>query len=417
MNSRNHAFNNHCLGTLIGILLFFTPVFLTADDSRQSRTALSVEVTTVVKGPVSEFVFADGNSQALKREFLLFENSGRVAFLKSNDDGGPLREGDTIKQGELLAELDRRIDNASAKAARAELDTVRAMLTNAKAEFERAKRLRSANAIQESRFNNIETEYQQALASVRAAEARSDQVLVGLEQLQLRSPFDGVVAFVNIREGQFVSPEQFDASSAQNASSTSPIVVIDPSAFEIIVELPVVSGRKVNVGQSAYVLDAGALAYVQENGFKPELGIDALEALMIPGRIGSVSPAIDPSSRSVRARILIDENITGLTDGGYVTVWIETSHRESAVTTSLDSIVYRGNTAFAYVINPDSHTVERRTLMLGINNDEGVEVIRGLSPGEMVVTKGRFRLTDGMAVRFNQAVPEDILEKSAEALP
>lgn len=385
----------------IGCLLLAMTAFSADERSNNDRAALTVEVAQVTQGPVTEFVFADGNAQALRREFLLFENSGQVAFLKSNDDGGPLREGDTVKQGELLAELDRRIDNATAKAARAELDTVRAALTNARSEFERAKRLQAGGAIQASRFNAIETEYQQALASVRAAEARSDQALAGLRQLQLRAPFDGVVAFVNIREGQFFSPEQFDASSAQYAAKTGPIVLIDPTAFEIVVELPVVSGRRVQVGQNAYVLDAGMLAHVQQYGFDPQSGVDSLDALLIKGRIGSVSPAIDPGSRSVRARVIIDESTQGLTDGGYVTVWIETNQRPNAVNTPLESIVYRADKAYAFVVDPASNQVTRRTLTLGITGEDGAEVLDGLAPGERVVTKGRFRLTGGMPVRYS----------------
>ncbi|KQB03927.1 hypothetical protein XV92_01575 [Vibrio metoecus] len=389
------------LGITIGYLLFSTTLLAEGAEEERQKTALSVEVSTVTQGLVTEFVFADGNAQSLKREFLLFENSGRVAYLKSNDDGGPLREGDAVKQGELLAELDRRIDNASANAARAELDTVRATLTNARTEFERAKRLKEGDAIQDSRFNAIETEYQQALASVRAAEARSDQALAGLRQLQLRAPFDGVVAFVNIREGQFYSPEQFDGTSAKHASKTSPIVVIDPSAFEILVELPVASGRQVRVGQNAFILDAGALAHVQEYGFDPETGTENIDALMIKGRVGSVSPAIDPGSRSVRARIIIDEKVEGLTDGGYAKVWIEIKQRQNAVNTPLESIVYRGEKAYAFVVDPSSNTVKRRTLTLGIIGEGGAEVKDGLSPGDIVVTKGRFRLTNDMPVRYS----------------
>ena len=402
-----------CSGIALGLVLIPTIAWANEANPNKQRAALTVDVATVTQSPVTEFVFADGNAQALRREFLLFENSGRVAFLKSNDDGGPLREGDGIKKGELLAELDRRIDNATAKAARAELDTVRAALTNARTEFERAKRLKAGDAIQESRFDAIETEYQQALASVRAAEARSDQVLAGLRQLQIRAPFDGVVAFVNIREGQFFTPEQFDASSAQHASKTSPIVVIDPSALEIIVELPVVSGRRVKVGQNAYILDAGALAHAQEYGFDPEAGAENIDALMIKGRIGSVSPAIDPGSRSVRARVIIDEKVEGLTDGGYATVWIETSRRQNAVNTPLESIVYRGENAYAFVVDSTSNRVKRRNLTLGISGEEGAEVLDGLVPGEVVVTKGRFRLTEGMPVRYVQSIHST----SAEAKP
>ncbi|MCG8368933.1 MAG: efflux RND transporter periplasmic adaptor subunit, partial [Proteobacteria bacterium] len=289
--------------------------------------ALAVEVATVTRGPVTEVVFADGNARAARREFLVFESGGRVAFLKSNDDGGPLREGDAVTGGELLAELDRRIDDAATRAARAALDTARAALANARTELERARRLRAGQAIAESQYNAIEAGYQQALAAVRGAEARSDQARAGLRQLQIRAPFDGVVAFVNIREGDYVSPARFDRSSDGAAVRTSPVVVIDPSSFEILVELPVVSGRRVRPGQTAHILDAGTLAHVQEYGFESPDGAEGLDDLLITGRVVAVSPAIDPGSRSVRARVVTDADAGRLSDGGYVTVWIETDRR------------------------------------------------------------------------------------------
>lgn len=364
-----------------------------------ARSALAVEVETVKRGPVTEVVFADGNSQATRRELLRFENSGKVAYLRSNDDGGPLREGDTVKQGELLAELDRRIDDAAVRAIRAELDTVRAALANAKTEYERAKRLRAGGAIPESRFNSIETEYQQTLANTRAAEARSDQALASLRQLQIRAPFDGVVAFVNIREGQYVASEQFNPESDRSRALTTPIVVIDPSSFEIIVELPVVTGRRVKAGQNVYILDEGTLAHVQEYGFDSLKSAQTIDDLLINGRIGSISPAIDPGSRSVRARVVTDSTVKGLTDGGYVTVWIETDRRENVITTPMESLVYRGETAYAFVVDPDTNQVEQRIIKLGLIGEEGVEVTSGLQNGDIVATKGRFRLTTGMQVR------------------
>ena len=374
-----------------------------ADEPNQAptsaRSALAVEVATVKRAPVSEIVFADGNARAARREFLVFENGGRVAFLKSNDDGGPLREGDAVVSGELLAELDRRIDDATTRAARAALETARAALANARAEFERAKRLQTTQAIAESQFSAIETAYHQALAEVRGAEARSDQAQAGLRQLQIRAPFDGVVAFVNVREGDYVSPAQFDRSTDRSAVRTSPIVVIDPSSFEILVELPVVSGRRVQPGQVAYILDAGTLAHAQEFGFDAFDGARNVDDLLIAGRVASVSPAIDPGSRSVRARIVTDEVSEGLTDGGYVTVWIETDRREDAVTTPMESLVYRGEAAYVFVVDPETESVEQRAVSVGLSNEEGAEVLSGVQEGDVVVTKGRFRLTTGMRVR------------------
>lgn len=210
--------------------------------------SFSVAVDNVKRGAISELIYADGNLQAARREYLLFENSGKVAFLKSNDDGGPLREGDSVKNSELLAELDRRIDDASTKAARARLETARAALNHARAEYDRVRKLKVRRSIPASRFDEIKSDYQQALADVREAEASLDQATAGLRQLQIRAPFDGLVAFVNIREGQYVSPEQFDPASDASATRTAPIMIIDPKSFEIIVELPSVYGHKVKTG-------------------------------------------------------------------------------------------------------------------------------------------------------------------------
>ncbi len=386
-------------------MMAWATLLLSVPALAQDNVGLAVEVDTVVRGAVTEIVFADGNSQAVSKEFLRFENAGRVAFLKSNDDGGALREGDSVKSGELLAELDRRIDDAAARAARAELDTVRAALANAKTEYQRANRLRAGDAIQASRFEDIETAYQQALADMRGAEARFDQVQAEFRQLQIRAPFDGLVAFVNIREGQYVSPEQFSADTQLSAASTSPIVVIDPSSFETIVELPVVSGRRVAAGQTAYILEEGTLAHIQKYGYASLKEVDSIEDLLIIGRVGSVSPAIDPISRSVRARIIIDEEVAGLTDGGYVTVWIETDRREQALKAPVESLIFRAENTYAFVVDLTTNLVEQRAVSVGLIGQEGIEIIAGLAAGEVVVTKGRFRLTTGMRVRPNTASP------------
>lgn len=212
------------------------------------------------------------------------------------------------------------------------------------------------------------------------------------------------MAFVNVREGQYVSPEQFSANSQGSAATTSPIVIIDPSSFEIIVELPVVSGRRVAINHIAYILDEGTLAHAQEYGYASLADVDSIDDLLIIGRVGSVSPAIDPSSRSMRARIVTDVDVEGLTDGGYVTVWIETARRENVVMAPLESLIFRGETAYSFVIDPNTNLVEQRVVSVGLTGQEGVEVTEGFLEGDVVVTKGRYRLTSGMSVRPNTSL-------------
>lgn len=387
------------VGAVIYFLPFMMPKVEPADEP--ARPPLAVAIAEVSTGTVSDFEFADGTALAVKREYLVFKNGGRVAFLKTNADGGPLREGDRVKSGELLAELDRAVDDANAKTVRAELEAARSRLANARTEWERSKRLLASKAVSKSEADARKAAYEQALGEVRSAEARSDRVAASLRDIQIRSPFDGVVSFVNIREGQYVTGGGLDLSAETRSARTAPITVINPKAFEIIVELPVTSGERIQVGQTAFVLDEMTLAKLQQDGYGQETE-NSLEESMSQARVGSVSPAIDPSGRSIRARLVTDQQIDGLRDGTYVTVWIEVDRREDATIVPMEAIIERRDELFVYVFNTESGTVERRDIQVGLFGFEGVEVTSGLSVGEKVVTKGRYRLSDGIAVRSNQ---------------
>ncbi|GEM_PF-6390839 len=369
-------------------------IILPSDEALAS-SGLFVHAEQVKTGQVTEILYADGIAHAIVREHLLFEGAGRVAFLKSNDDGSPLREGAVVEKGELLAELDRRIDDANVRAARAELDTFRAVLRNATSEYEKAKRLKKANAIQEGRFDAIETAYRQALADVRASEARSDQAIVGISQLQIRAPFDGVISFINVREGDFFSPEMM---SSRSSATATPIVIMQPNTFEIITELPVSTSKRVQPGQTAFIVDAGTLAHAQEFGNSYDVS-SQLSSLTVTGSISAISPSIDPLSRSVRARVMVNAEESPLIDGGYTTVWIVTNQKDNVVVMPIEALLHRDDENYVFVIEPTTMEVEKRIITIGLMGEEGIEVTDGLSPEDWVVTKGRYRLANGMLVR------------------
>ena len=95
-----------------------------------------------------------------------------------------------------------------------------------------------------------------------------------------------------------------------------------------------------------------------------------------------------------------------MSDGGYVTVWIETGRRSDVVTVPMESLIYRGETAYAFVVDPETFLVEQRMVSLGLTGDGGVEITAGLTEGDVVVTKGRYRLASGMRVRLAATIGE-----------
>lgn len=388
---------------LISIFVLFSCSKDTAIEVEE-KELLTVTLTEVTSGTVNRYEFAEGTAHALKREFLVFETSGRVAMIKTNDQGLPLREGDIVKgprkgqsEGDLLAQLDVRGETAEIDAAKAELETARTRLNTAQKELARAEKLRSTGAIGASQFDNLEGEYQLSLSQVNAAQARLQQSIASSRTSEIRAPFDGVIAFINISEGQYVTPSQFNPASAQQAVTTAPIVLIDPSRFEIVVDLPIFQGSKVKTGQQAYLLDGELLADLQLSG-ENEQTAAKIRDILVPATVTAVSPAVNPGDRAIRARLTTTEPSERLIDGAYMTTWIRTHEKNDVLVLSPRALIRRGEKAYVFVYQPQSQKVKKQYVKLGITGFDGVEILEGLVEGDKVVVDGRYRLTDGMKV-------------------
>ncbi|MGB0892795.1 MAG: efflux RND transporter periplasmic adaptor subunit [Parashewanella sp.] len=383
----------------------------------KEQPPVTVKVSTLKRADISEFQYAQGTIKSVRREYLVFRNQGRVAFIKTSDNGETLREGDqvfgpsqTVKKGELLAELDHRKNNQQLKGARAELDSARIKLKRTKNNFQRGKQLKKKNVIGASKFEEFEAAYQQALAGVRQAEANMDRLEINLDDSQLRAPFDGKIAFINIQEGSYVTPQQFDASNNDTAAHTAPIVLIDPKKFQVEVNLPLFTGRQIKKGQRAFIIDQETLANLQVNGSTSEASI---QNKLVPAQVVSVSPAVNPKGRSIRARIQSFEVDKPLLDGDFVTVWIEVAEKQDTLVLPMNALINNGDNNFVYVID-DQNRAHKRQVTLGILGTEGVEVISGLKEGDQVVTQGKARLSDNRQVKVAKLPGKEVSQVNSK---
>ena len=209
---------------------------------------------------------------------------------------------------------------------------------------------------------------------------------------------------MNLREGQYVNPQQFDPTNEASATRTAPIVVIDPTSFEIVVDVPLYVGTRVKAGQNAYLLDQESLASLQAIGDVDNL---SLEQYLVPARVVSVSPAVNPEDRSIRARIMTDEVQDELLDGDFVTVWLEVGAKSDAVVAPLSALLRRANRTYIYVVD-ENNRAERREVELGLIGFDGIEVLSGVEIGDRVVTKGKSRLRDGSLVMQTGAASTEV---------
>jgi len=238
---------------------------------------------------------------------------------------------------------------------------------------------------------SAEQQLQAVDSQIDTALARLDQSRIALEGTQLYAPFDGVVAYMNIRENEYYSQQAVSSQlgNYQELLNRVPIVVIDPSDFEVMAELPASSGDRIQSGQTALVTPNATQVASTSNSLT-----DRAEAR---GMVYSVTPAVSPGNRSIDVMASINSGFANLQHGGSVTLWVAADEKEDAVVVPLNAVVFRNQVPYVFVVNEES-IVEQREVKLGVEGLDKREILDGVEPGEQLVTEGQNGLVDGAKV-------------------
>lgn len=428
---------------------------------------LTVRTVTAERGSIQAWVSSEGTVQAVRFKHLAFDVDGEVTYVASQN-GRNLRAGDSVRQGELLAQIDDRnlqadvnqaeagvnesqrqrgaaaasvaqmqsqVAQARAQVAQAEAQRNQAQsaLNLAQSELQRYQQLYGQGAISASDLDNRRNAVQDAVAQVQAAQAqvsasqaqvdtaqaqvsaaqsqlqaadsqiataraRLDQAQVALEGTRLYAPFDGIVAYLNIRENEYYSLQAVSSQLGdyQELLSRVPIVVIDPSQFEVTADLAAAAGDRVRPEQTALVTSSNG---AQVSGRDGRLS-DRAEA---QGEIYAVNPAISPGNRSIQATARITSGAANLQHGQSVTLWIAAAENSNAVVVPLDAVAFRDQVPYVFVVDEATSIVEQRPVELGIEGLNQREILSGVEAGEQLVTEGQNGLVDGATVQIAQS--------------
>ncbi|MEO0987583.1 MAG: multidrug transporter, partial [Cyanobacteria bacterium J06639_14] len=237
-----------------------------------------------------------------------------------------------------------------------------------------------------------------AEASVRASFARLDESSVDLEDTQLVSPIDGVVAYINIREGEYWSTQYLNTSSTQTVIETAPIVVVAPQSFEVELELQADQAEAIRPGLQAFVVLEEEVSAAQVAGAGSQGLLDIARERGSGGRVFAVSPSQTPGSRGTQITIRGLEQVRNLKVGGRVYVWIEVASKPNTVILPLGALVSRDQEPYVFVVNEADGTVQRRRVTPGIEGLSGIEILAGVESGEQVVIEGQNLLVEGTPV-------------------
>jgi macrolide-specific efflux system membrane fusion protein len=357
------------IGMGIGIKLYFfpankVPAFVTA---------------TAALNDLEQSVLATGTLQAFKQVSVGAQASGQIRSLN-------VALGDTVKKGQLIAEIDSlrqqnelRNSQAALQSAQALLGSRQASLRQAELNFQRQKDLLAADATSRQNFEEAEATLATSRADIKTSEAQiaqariaADTAQVSLGYTKIVAPMDGVVVAVVAQQGQTV-----------NANQSAPTIIKLALLDTITVKAQISEADVVRVkpGQKVYFTILGApdkRYYTTLRTVEP-----APESIATETANSSSSAATAIYYNGLLDVPNPDQNLRiSMTAQVYI-VLNEVKQVLTIPSAALEGAGRRGN-ATVRVVGEDGKAVERQ-IKVGINNNVNVQVLEGLVAGEKVV--------------------------------
>jgi RND family efflux transporter MFP subunit len=235
--------------------------------------------------------------------------------------------------------------------------------------------------------------------------------VLAASQVSIYPNVAGKLTQMRFRIGDWVNRGQtvaaVDPSRPGEEYSVSPVV---STVSGTVLSVPANLGD--TVGSSTVVFVIGDLANLVVETFVPERfsnaarqGLGALVSLeALPGEVFSatvneVSPVLDPASRTLRIRLGFDQPDGRIRAGMFATVSLVTDVRHDVPVIPRGAVINSYGSWFVFVVD-ERNAARRRTVALGLENEDSVEILEGLALGDRVVSAGQNFLSDGDPVRI-----------------
>ncbi len=328
-----------------------------------------VGVASATKGEVPVVIRALGTVAPLHTVNVKTQITGQL--LKVD-----FKEGQMVKQGDLLALVDPRPYDVALQQAVGQQQKDEALLKNAQTDLERYRKLVAQDSIARQQLDTQQSLVRQYEAALVIDQAAVDAAKLNVAYTKIMAPITGRIGLRTVDPGNFVSMS--DATSICIIIQIQPISVL----FTIPEDtLPSVRER----------LKAGAKLEVRvlDRAQKNELGI---------GKLDTHDNLIDMTTGTVKLRAVFDNKDDTLFPNQFVNVRLLVDTVKDATVVPVAAIQRGQPGTFVYLVKADD-TVEIRVVELGATDGEKVQIVKGLQPGDQVVIDGTDRLRDGAKIR------------------
>jgi membrane fusion protein (multidrug efflux system) len=291
------------------------------------------------------------------------------ADLPGTVDRIAFESGRSVRQGEVLVELDTRQERAQLAAVEAERELARL-------NFERMRGLLNERVVSQA-------EYDRATAEQKQAEARVGEIRAAIERKTIRAPFAGILGIRQVNLGQYLA----GGDAIVSLQSLNPIY----ANFGV----PQQEAGQVRIGRTVRVTAGNST------------GTDGA----FSGRVTAIDSRVDEATRNVQVQATLANPDGTLRPGMFVQTQLTTGAGRSVVALPGSAISYApyGDSVFVVTDLNDPNGrpyrgVRQEFVKLGSGRGDQVAVVTGVKPGDEIVTSGVFKLRNGAAVQVNNTI-------------
>jgi RND family efflux transporter MFP subunit len=369
------------------------------------RPPMTVELTKAGRADLNDRILIVGNLIGAATVDVVPKISGRLQSIG-------VRIGDRVSRGETIAEVEAHEIQEQVKQAQASYEVGAASVRQREADLkfaetslERSRSLFNRQLVSKQTLDDSEARQQAAAAQLDLARAQLNQAKARLDELQfslantvIASPVDGFVGKRNLDPGAWVSPN-------------APVVsVVDIRLVRLVANLVEKDLRRVTPGMDA------------------EVEVDAYPGETFKGRVTRVAPVLDPATRTAQMEVEVPNTGFRLKPGMYARVRITVDQRAAALVVPRNAVVDVQGTRGVFIATDapagsssaagggrpgggPRMTAAFRPVETGLQERDLVEIIKGLSEGDRIVTTGATSLRDGDrillagAARGNRGAP------------
>ncbi len=360
------------LATLVGLGLGGTALWVSAANEAPSdktapavnakvpkvRPALSVTVTRLQTADWPLTLTANGNLAAWQ-EAVIGAEAGGLRLLEVL-----VNVGDPVRRGQLLARLQSESVAADVATSRANVAEAQAVLTEARANADRARQLQPGGAMSAQQSQQALTAEQTAAARLEAAKARLSVDELRLGQTRITALDDGVISARQASVGAVVQPGQ------------ELFRLIRQRRLEWRAEVPATELAHIQPGTNVSLTPAGGTP--------------------IQGKVRMVAPTVDPATRN--GLVYVDLSANGSARAGMFARGDFELGRATAQTLPQSAVLLRDGFSYVFQVGADSKVTQTK-VMTGRRQGDRIEIVSGLHASAQVVSSGGAFLGDGDGVR------------------